>query len=89
MESVRNHMAQHQFKVTQVDMGLVADLNANQATAYYTAMCFQLGCAIGELIAMGIPPQALLNNTEQLVKFAVQTRTALGEQPLSDITKKG
>lgn len=79
METIRQQMAkteQHRFKLGEVDQTLLAQLNGNQATHYYAAMSFQLGCAIGELIAMGMNPDELLTVCDQLVDHALKTRTA-------------
>lgn len=74
---------QHQFKVDQVDQTLMQSLDANHATAYFAAMVFQLGCSIGELIGMGVPPEQLLESVLQLVEKAVKTRLSVDTKETS------
>ena len=73
-------MQQHQFKLEQVNLGLMRELEANRSTHYFAAMTFQLGCAIGELVAMGMSQNDLALACDKLIENAMQTR-------VSDITK--
>jgi len=68
---------QHRFKVEEVDTSLIQKLDGSHATAYFSAMTFQLGCAIGELVAMGVPIDQLLESIDQLVEKAVLTRLSV------------
>ena len=62
-------------KIAEVDKNLLEGVAKSPATAYCIAMQFQLGCAIGELIGMGVRPENLLQTIDQMVDQAIQTRT--------------
>lgn len=66
-------MTQERFKLTDVNVQRLEKLSA--ADAYYLSMTFQLGCAIGELIGMGLDPADLLEKVTELIAVAVVTRT--------------
>lgn len=66
-------------KISEVDKGLLEGVARSPATAYCIAMQFQLGCAIGELIGMGVKPENLLQTIDQMVDQAIQTRTPAPE----------
>ena len=72
---------QKQFKVANVDMGLVAELAGNPDSQYYAAMSFQLGVSIGELIGMGVSRETLLAACAHLVDMAIIQRTEKPEEP--------
>lgn len=74
-------MSQARFKVAQVNPALMVQVEANPATHYCLAMTFQLGCSIGELIAMGVPPDELLATIDKLVEHAVKTRLSVNTNP--------
>jgi hypothetical protein len=67
---------QYRFKIEEVDKGIMQKIERSPATAYCVAMQFQLGCAIGELIGMGVDPAALLETVDRLVEHAVTTRAS-------------
>ena len=68
---------QHRFKMEEVDGALMAEVEKNQATNYFIAMAFQLGCAIGELIAMGVNPESMIRMCTDLTNKAVGTRVSV------------
>jgi len=65
-------MVTSRFHVSQVDESLAIELSQEPATAFYAAMNFQLGCAIGELIAMGVEPAVLKQLCNQMIDNTVQ-----------------
>ena len=75
----------HRFNVCDVDSGLMAKLAKQEATSYYHAMTFQLGCAIGELIAMGVPPEVLAENIDVLIEKAILTRLSVDTKELKNV----
>lgn len=72
-------MSQARFTIGQVNVSLLNQIEKEPATAYCVAMQFQLGCAIGELIAMGIDPNRLLTTIDDMVEKALATRAPSAE----------
>lgn len=68
-------MAQARFKSTDVNNVLMHAIAADPTTQYFAAMTFQLGCAIGELIHMGVKPEDLSATIDTLIDMAVETRS--------------
>ncbi len=74
---------QHKFKIEQVDNSIMQALQTSEATAYFAAMSFQLGCAIGELIGMGVTQAQLFAACNEFIHKAVETKLSVNTKESS------
>jgi hypothetical protein len=74
LQASRDNMAQHKFKIDQVNGALMGALQQDEPTAFFAAISFQFGLAIGELIGMGVTPAQVKSACDEFVEKAVKTR---------------